>query len=91
VGIKYQYALNTHPILTVNLHRAYKMRMKARDIIRLLEADGWFEARSKGSHRQFKHPTKAGLVTVPVHGANDVPLPVLASIERQSGVKLRRL
>lgn len=64
--------------------------MKPRDIIRVLEADGWREARSKGSHRQFRHPTKPGLVTVAVHGSRDVPQRDLASIERQSGVKLRK-
>jgi predicted RNA binding protein YcfA (HicA-like mRNA interferase family) len=39
--------------------------MKARDVIRALEADGRSEARSKGSHRHFRHPTKPGTVTVP--------------------------
>jgi predicted RNA binding protein YcfA (HicA-like mRNA interferase family) len=34
--------------------------MKARDIIRLLEQDGWYLKASKGSHRQYKHPTKSG-------------------------------
>jgi predicted RNA binding protein YcfA (HicA-like mRNA interferase family) len=38
--------------------------MKIRDIVRLLEADGWLLARQRGSHRQFKHPTKPGLVTI---------------------------
>ena len=59
--------------------------MKPREVIRALEADGWAEVRSKGSHRQFRHSSKPGLVTVAVHGNRD-----LASIERQSGVKLRR-
>ena len=38
--------------------------MKIRDVIRLLEADGWYQVRMRGSHRQFKHPVKRGLVTV---------------------------
>jgi predicted RNA binding protein YcfA (HicA-like mRNA interferase family) len=41
--------------------------MKTKEIIKLIEADGWFEVRQKGSHRQFKHPVKKGLITVPVH------------------------
>jgi predicted RNA binding protein YcfA (HicA-like mRNA interferase family) len=68
---------------------AHGIRMKARDVIKALRADGWFEARATGGHQHFKHPTKPGLVTVPVHGAADVKLMVLKSIEKQSGVKLR--
>lgn len=41
--------------------------MKTKDIIKLIEQDGWFEVRQKGSHRQYKHKTKKGLVTIPVH------------------------
>jgi predicted RNA binding protein YcfA (HicA-like mRNA interferase family) len=63
--------------------------MKSREIISALEADGWYEVAQKGSHKQFRHQTRAGKTTVPVHGSKDVPLPVLKSIEKQSGVKLR--
>ncbi|PYU87619.1 MAG: addiction module toxin, HicA family [Acidobacteria bacterium] len=38
--------------------------MKVREVIKLLEQDGWYLVRTKGSHRQYKHPTKAGFVTV---------------------------
>ena len=69
---------------------AYFMCIKARDVLRILKADRWVEVRSQGSHLHLKHPTKPGLVTVPMHGADDVKLPTLISIERQSGVKLRR-
>ena len=68
----------------------YSMRMKAHDVIRALEADGWYEVRSKGSHRHFRHPTKPGTTTVPVHGARDLSPQLLRDIERQSGTKLRR-
>jgi len=64
--------------------------MNVREIIRLLTADGWAEVRSKGGHRQFRHATKRGTVTVPVHGARDVSPMVIRSIERQSGVTLRK-
>ncbi|HME27313.1 MAG TPA: type II toxin-antitoxin system HicA family toxin [Acetobacteraceae bacterium] len=64
--------------------------MNARDVIKLLEADGWVEVRSKGSHRQLRHPAKPGTVTVAVHGSRDLKKRDVASIERQSGVKLRR-
>jgi predicted RNA binding protein YcfA (HicA-like mRNA interferase family) len=68
---------------------AYFIHMNAREILRALKADGWVEVRSKGSHLQLKHPTKPGLVTLPMHRAKDVKPGTLASIERQSGLKLR--
>ena len=62
--------------------------MTSRDIIKLLEADGWYLARVKGSHHHFKHKTKRGTVTV-THPEKDFPIGTIKSIERQSGVKLR--
>jgi predicted RNA binding protein YcfA (HicA-like mRNA interferase family) len=61
--------------------------MRSRDVIRKLEADGWREVARKGSHAQFKHPTKKGRVTVP-DPRRDIPIGTLRSIERQSGMKL---
>lgn len=66
------------------------MCMKPREVIRALEAAGWREVRAKGSHRQFRHPTKPGTVTVAVHSGRDIPAKTLAEIERQSGLRLRR-
>jgi predicted RNA binding protein YcfA (HicA-like mRNA interferase family) len=63
--------------------------MNVRDVLRALKADGWIEVRSKGSHLQLKHPTKPGLVTLPMHGSRDIKPGTLASIERQAGLKLR--
>jgi predicted RNA binding protein YcfA (HicA-like mRNA interferase family) len=62
--------------------------MKSRDVIKALKADGWFEVRVVGSHHQFKHPTKPGVVTVP-HPKSNLGIGTLKSIERQSGVQLR--
>lgn len=62
--------------------------MKSADIIKALEADGWFQVAQRGSHKQFKHPTKAGRVTIP-HPVKDMKIGTLKSIERQSGVRLR--
>jgi predicted RNA binding protein YcfA (HicA-like mRNA interferase family) len=70
--------------------RVYSVRMKARDVIRALEADGWREERSKGSNRHFRHSTKPGTVTVAVHGGSDLKRQDIASIERQAGLKLRK-
>jgi predicted RNA binding protein YcfA (HicA-like mRNA interferase family) len=65
------------------------MRMKSRDVIKKLKAAGWFEVATKGSHHQFKHPTRKGRVTVP-HPSASIAKGTLRSIERQSGVKLLR-
>jgi predicted RNA binding protein YcfA (HicA-like mRNA interferase family) len=61
--------------------------MTSAKIIRALRADGWFEVAHEGSHKQFKHPTKKGRVTVP-HPRKDLPIGTLRSIERQAGIKL---
>jgi predicted RNA binding protein YcfA (HicA-like mRNA interferase family) len=60
--------------------------MNSRDIIRLLEADGWKLVRVTGSHHHYKHPTKSGLVTVP-HPKRDIPKGTLNSIMKQAGLK----
>jgi predicted RNA binding protein YcfA (HicA-like mRNA interferase family) len=59
----------------------------SREIISKLKADGWFEVAQAGSHKQFKHPTKPGRVTVP-SPRKDVPMGTLRSIEKQAGIKL---
>jgi predicted RNA binding protein YcfA (HicA-like mRNA interferase family) len=61
--------------------------MKVRDLIRILEGDGWYLARTRGSHRQFHHPTKPGTVTVAGKPSVDVPPGTLKNILKQSGLK----
>ncbi|PWL59058.1 MAG: addiction module toxin, HicA family [Desulfovibrionaceae bacterium] len=65
--------------------------MSCREVIKRLLEDGWTEVkpRTPGSHRQFRHPVKKGKVTVPEHGARDIPIGTLKKIEKQSGLKLR--
>ncbi|WP_017718571.1 type II toxin-antitoxin system HicA family toxin [Kamptonema formosum] len=58
--------------------------MKVRDVIRRLEDDGWYLARTRGSHRQFKHPTKTGTVTVSGKLSVDVPIGTLKNIWQQA-------
>lgn len=58
--------------------------MKVRDIIRRIEADGWYLARTRGSHRQFKHATKRGLVTVAGSPNDDLAPGTVRSIIRQA-------
>ena len=53
-------------------------------LIRMLQKDGWTHVATKGSHRQFTHPTKQGRVTVP-HPSKDIPHGTVASIYRQAG------
>lgn len=60
----------------------------SRDIIKQLQADGWYEVRCVGDHHQYKHPTKPGLVTVP-HPKKDFPVRTIKSIERQAGLKFQ--
>ena len=60
--------------------------MKVRDLIRLLADEGWLLARQKGSHRQFKHPTRRGLVTVAGKLSDDLAPGTLNSILKQAGL-----
>jgi predicted RNA binding protein YcfA (HicA-like mRNA interferase family) len=61
--------------------------MKIRDIIKMLERDGWVLVAQKGSHRQFKHPTKPGRVTVAGKPSDDLASGTLNSVLRQAGLK----
>jgi len=61
--------------------------VKVREVIRLLEQDGWALVVTRGSHRQFKHPTKSGRVTVSGNLGDDMPKGTLASVKRQAGLK----
>lgn len=61
--------------------------MKVRDIIRVLEENGWFQVAQKGSHRQFKHVSKPGKVTVPGKMSDDLPIGTYKSILRQAGME----
>ncbi len=61
--------------------------MKVREIIKVIEDDGWCHVRTKGSHRQFKHDDKSGLVTVPGHLGDDIAIGTLNSILKQAGLK----
>lgn len=61
--------------------------MKVWEVIGLIEDDGWYLARTAGSHRQFKHPTKRGKVTVSGKLSVDVPAGTLNSILKQAGLK----
>ena len=54
--------------------------MNAKQLMKLLEDGGWFEARCKGSHRIFKHPDKNATIPVAFHGNKDIPIGTLKKI-----------
>jgi len=61
--------------------------VKVKELIALLEKDGWFQVRSSGSHRQFHHRSKPGTVTVAGKPSIDVPPGTLNSALKQAGLK----
>jgi len=60
--------------------------MSSKEIFRLLHEDGWRVDRTKGSHHQFKHPSKPGLVTVP-HPKKDLPTGTARAILKAAGLQ----
>ncbi len=63
--------------------------MNSREVIKAIEAAGWFKGGQKGSHVQLRHAVRSGRVTVP-HPKRDLAIKTLINIENQSGVRLRR-
>jgi len=61
--------------------------VKIREVIKLIEDDGWYLARTRGDHRQYKHPVKKGLVTISGGLGDDVGKGTLNSILKQAGLK----
>lgn len=60
--------------------------MTSQEAIKMIQADGWYLMGVWGSHHQFKHPTKAGRVTI-THPRKDLPAGTLNSIKKQAGLK----
>ena len=65
------------------------MPLKVREIIKLIEADGWYLAATRGSHRQYKHPAKPGRVTIAGKLSAELPPGTERSILRQAGLNRR--
>jgi len=59
---------------------------KIKEIIKIIEKDGWYIVRQAGSHRQFKHPIKKGTVTIAGKPSIDIPSGTLVSIFEQAGI-----
>jgi predicted RNA binding protein YcfA (HicA-like mRNA interferase family) len=66
------------------------MPTKVKDAIALIEQDGWWLVATRGSHRQFKHPAKAGRVTIAGKLSDDLAPGTFASILKQAGLKGQR-
>ena len=64
----------------------YNTFVKVREIIKILEQDGWYLKRTRGSHRQYKHQTKSGTVTVSGKLNVDIPIGTLKSIYKQAQI-----
>jgi predicted RNA binding protein YcfA (HicA-like mRNA interferase family) len=61
--------------------------MKVAEVLRMLLKDGWVQVASRGSHRQFKHPSKPGRVTVPGKASDDLAPGTLNSVLKQAALK----
>jgi predicted RNA binding protein YcfA (HicA-like mRNA interferase family) len=64
--------------------------MKVRDVIKLVEADGWYLISTEGDHRQYKHPTKRGRVTIAGHPSKEMPPGTLVSVFKQAQLPRRK-
>ncbi len=69
-----------------NLTSVYKNEVKVKEVIKIIRQDGWFMVRSKGSHRQFKHHNKKGIVTLAGHLNDDLAKGTFHSILKQAGL-----
>ena len=77
-------------VIIIKEHEITKLKVQLRnmnfsDVEKKLLADGWYQVSQKGSHHQYKHPTKPGKVTVPEHGG-DLNMDTVKSIMRQAGI-----
>lgn len=59
--------------------------MRVRELEKILKSDGWYTVKQVGSHRQYKHPTKKGKVTIPIH-TGDIDPGTYKSILKQAGL-----
>jgi predicted RNA binding protein YcfA (HicA-like mRNA interferase family) len=72
--------------IAIKAHYDSGMPKRVRDMIRLIEADGWYHVRTTGSHRHYHHPTKSGTVTIAGRESVELPPKTERSILRQAGL-----
>ena len=65
--------------------------MKIRDALKMIKADGWYLVATKGSHQQYKHPTKPGRVTIAGHPSHELAPGTLNSILKQAKLKKKEV
>jgi predicted RNA binding protein YcfA (HicA-like mRNA interferase family) len=80
------HLISNHPRGGVNTLQVPSAFMKVREVVLLLERDGWYQVAQRGSHRQFRHATKPGRVTVAGNPNKDVAPGTLGNILRQAGL-----
>lgn len=68
------------------LQEGVDMPLKPTEMERIILDDGWFLYSQKGSHRQYKHPTKSGKVTIPFHPGKEINPVTEKSIRKQAGI-----
>jgi len=68
-------------------HNKWIEKMKVKELLKLLEGDGWYLVRTRGSHKQYKHPNKSGTITVAGKPSVEVPKGTLNAILKQSGLR----
>jgi predicted RNA binding protein YcfA (HicA-like mRNA interferase family) len=64
--------------------------MKVRDVIKMIEKDGWYLITIKGDHRQYKHAEKSGRVTIAGHLSDDIAPGTFNSVLKQAGIKEKK-
>ena len=69
------------------IHIVSSQTVKVRDVIKMIEKDGWFHVGTEGDHRQYKHPTKKGRVTISGHPGEDMPKGTLNNVLKQADLK----
>lgn len=82
-GVSWRGRKTRRPVVSLDAV-VYRRSMKVAAVIRALETDGWQIVRTRGSHRQFKHPVKPGRVTVAGKRSAELPPKTLASIRKQA-------
>ena len=78
-----------HHCLVLGIDVIVSCSMKVREVVKQLEKDGWYLHATRGSHRQFKHPTKTGRVTVPGKMSDDLAPGTLNSVRKQAQLMRR--
>ena len=73
--------------LLINLKYGIIINVKVRDVIKMIEEDGWYLTRIRGSHRQYKHSSKPGLITIAGKPSHDLAKGTLNSILKKAGLK----